>query len=72
MTKEYVINEVARLRNEFGTSICTDPEFINGLARYTFQPGEVCGYIQEYDLEEGKERHCGLGPGCFWTEWEQI
>lgn len=29
-------------------------------------------YIVEVCLTDGASRHCGLGKGCFWTEWEEI
>lgn len=25
----------------------------------------------EYDPTSRKTRHCGFGPGCFWTDWEE-
>lgn len=25
----------------------------------------------EYDPTSHKTRHCGVGPGCFWTDWEE-
>ena len=71
MTFDDVINEVKGFRESYGDDICTDP-VLNGynIARYTFQAGDSCGYVQEYDLDNGRERHCGLGNGSFWTEWE--
>ena len=67
---EKVMTEVENLRARFGHSICTDVRVYGNIASYTFQPGTTYGYRQEYNLETGQERHCGLGPGCFWTDWE--
>lgn len=25
----------------------------------------------EYDPTSRQTRHCGFGPGCFWTDWEE-
>ena len=25
----------------------------------------------EYDPTSLQTRHCGFGPGCFWTDWEE-
>lgn len=30
----------------------------------------TAGYLVEIDFVDRKWRHCGYGPGCFWTEWE--
>lgn len=64
--------EVAAYRMRFGRDICTDVVVDKDMtiARYTFQPGELAGYVTEQDLVTGKRRHCGLGHGCFWTDWE--
>jgi hypothetical protein len=26
--------------------------------------------LWEVNPETGESRHCGVQPGCFWTEWE--
>ncbi len=47
----------------------------NGILQYDYIPGgEYRGDSKEYvcyqyDPETGLERHCGITPGCFWTEW---
>jgi len=67
---EKVLKEVEDLRAKYGHSICTDVKVYEETASYVFQPGTPYGYKQEYDLQTGKERHCGLGPGCFWSDWQ--
>ena len=27
-------------------------------------------YDYELDTETGKQRTCGYGAGCFWTDWQ--
>lgn len=70
VTLDKIVKAVAGYRNQYGHGICSDVWTYGGYAGYTFMPGDVTGYKIEYDLETGKERHCGLGPGCCWTEWE--
>lgn len=69
---EKVLEEVEHYRQEHGEWVCTLPRFVDAsTVAYTFMPGqEAAGYIQEYDLDTGAERHRGLGAGCFWTDWE--
>lgn len=71
MKIEDVRKEVEGLRQTWGAAdICTDVWEENGLAGYIFMPNNEFGYHQEYRLEDGAERHCGLGLGCFWTDWK--
>jgi hypothetical protein len=69
---EKVLEEVENYRQEHGEWVCTLPRFVDAsTVAYTFMPGqEAAGYVQEYDLDTGAERHRGLGAGCFWTDWE--
>jgi hypothetical protein len=66
-----VIREVEAIRSRYGVDAVTSPSLSSdGVASYTVLPGEDQGYVQEYDLSTGLERHCGLGQGCYWTDWE--
>ena len=47
----------------------TDLQVDGATASYTVSPGTDTGYIQEINIETGERRNCGLGRGCFWTEW---
>jgi hypothetical protein len=40
------------------------------IASYVVSPGTDTGYIQEINIVTGECRNCGLGRGCFWTEWK--
>ncbi len=72
MTFEDVKKEVETYRQEYGNDICSDA-YIDGddddVAGYVFMPNDITGYTQEYHLPTGRERHCGNGRGCFWTDW---
>ena len=72
MTFEDVKKEVEMYREKYGYDICSDA-YIDGddddVAGYVFMPNDITGYTQEYQLSTGRERHCGLGSGCFWTDW---
>ena len=71
MNTDKVEEEVKAIRKRAGSKdACTDPDYKNGIARFVVEPGSAQGYVQEYDLVEGKERHRGFGTGCFWTDWE--
>lgn len=41
----------------------------NQIATYMVEPGRDTGYIQEVHLPSGERRNCGLGSGCFFTDW---
>ena len=72
MTFDDVKREVASLRRYYGSDCVTDATLSEDgtVASYTVQPGTPLGYRQQYNLVTGQERHCGLGRGCFWTDWE--
>lgn len=72
MTFEEVKGIVENFRKEYGHDVCTDAWLSeDGIyAGYTFQPDDVAGYMVEIYLPSGESRHCGLGDGCFWTDWE--
>lgn len=45
-----------------------------GILEYEYIPGPEYDDEKEYvvyqiDLETGMERHCGITPGCFFTDW---
>ena len=69
MTFEDVKKEVEMYREKYGHDICTDPYLNGAVAGYVFDPHYASGYTQEYHLPTGRERHCGNGRGCFWTDW---
>ena len=70
MTIEKVQKEVETFRKAWGQDIVTDVRINGDIASYTFMPHNSDGYRQEYLLGTDLERHCGLGQGCFWTDWE--
>ena len=59
------------MRKTWGKDYVTDVTVDGNIATYTVDPKSECGYIVEVDLRTGKERNCGLGRHCFWTDWEQ-
>lgn len=72
MTFEAVKAEVEGLRKCFGRDVCTDAWEDGDFAYYVMMPGdEVGGYKKQFALKTGEYRHCGLGQGCFWSEWEK-
>ncbi len=48
----------------------TDVTVANQVASYTVDPGSDTGYVQEVLLPTMERRNCGLGRGCFWTDWQ--
>jgi len=70
MLLEALRNEIDNLRARFGHAICTDLKVSGDIASYVFDPlDRAGGYTVEIDLISGLRRNCGLGPGCFWTDW---
>ncbi len=46
----------------------------NGVLEYDYIPGPEYDdpkeyVVYQYDPELNLERHTGITPGCFWTEW---
>lgn len=67
-----VNSEIAFLRNKWGEEICTDAVIEDdGNITYIVQPDDITGYVVEIDPIEMQWRRCGLGKGCFWTDWEE-
>lgn len=63
---------INKLRNIYGQDICTDPIIDGDIIRYVFMPDDITGYKVEINYENMTTRHCGLGRGCFWTEWVSL
>ena len=55
---------------------CQDFEILdNGIVQYMYIPGpeydDPKEYILwQYDPHTGMDRHSGITPGCFFTDWE--
>ncbi len=48
-----------------------DLEYIETIAWETGDPTyEPSVTLWEEDWETGEQRHRGITPGCFWTDWE--
>ena len=60
--------EVDHIRSLGGN--VTDVRVANQVASYTVDPGDDLGYVQQVDLVTMERRNCGLGRGCFWTDWQ--
>lgn len=59
------------LRDAHGDAIVTDPIYAGDMATFILQPDDpVQGTIFQVRAD-GTVRNCGLGEGCFWTEWRE-
>ena len=63
-----VVAEVESIRSMGGN--VTNVSVAKQIASYTVDPGCDTGYMQEVFLPTMERRNCGLGRGCFWTDWQ--
>ena len=62
------VNEEAERLRELGCEV-SDVTLSGSIASYTVDSMIDGGYIMEVNLYTGERRNCGLGEGCFWTDW---
>lgn len=67
MKLKQVQNEAERLR-ELGCEV-SDVTLHGSIASYTVDSRIDGGYTMEVNLCTEERRNCGLGEGCFWTDW---